>query len=107
MCARRTTLPEPSTRASRDSAPSGTASAMTISSRRTATWCLALDRLQELVDRQRRQRLDLRRPSGAEGDGHTGDRRSVRRLDDVDEVELAERRPLVEHLAAELLDVLV
>ncbi len=34
-------------------------------------------------------------------------RRDVGRLDDVHEVELAERRPLVQDLAAELLDVLV
>ena len=53
------------------------------------------------------QRLDPRRAAGAERDRDLRDRRDVRRLDDVHEVELAERRPLVQHAAAELLDVLV
>ena len=65
------------------------------------------DRRDELVDRERGQRLDPRRAAGAEGDRDLRDRRRVGRLDDVDEVELAERRPLVQHLRAELLDVAV
>src|SRR5581483_2125277 len=61
----------------------------------------------ELVDRQRGERLDPRRAACAERDRDARDRRGVRRLDDVHEVELAERRPLVEHLRTELFDVLV
>ena len=46
-------------------------------------------------------------PARAERDRHLRDRHVVGRLDDVHEVVLAERRPLVEHLRAHLLDVAV
>ena len=59
------------------------------------------------VDRKRRQRLQLRAATRPERDRHPRDRGRVRRLHDVDEVVRPERRPLVEDLGAELLDVLV
>ena len=64
-------------------------------------------RREQLVDRQRGQRLDLGRAAGRERDRDARDRGCVRRLDDVDEVELAERGPLVQDLRAELLDVTI
>src|SRR5205814_4992616 len=64
-------------------------------------------RLQEIIDLQRRQGLDPGRAARAECDRDLRDRRDVGRLDDVHEVEGAQRRPLVEDLRAELLDVLV
>src|SRR5918999_2958731 len=65
------------------------------------------DRAQELVDREGGERLQLRASTRAERDRDLGDRRGIGRLHDVDEVERAERRPLVQHLGAELLDVAV
>src|SRR5687767_906947 len=62
---------------------------------------------EQLVDLERLHRLQLRAAAGAEGNRDARDRRRVWRLDDVDEVEGAERRPLVEDLRTELLDVLV
>src|SRR5439155_25159762 len=64
-------------------------------------------RAKKVFDLQGRQRLDPRRAAGAEGHRDPRDRLHVRGLDDVDEVEGAERRPLVEHLGTELLDVLI
>src|SRR4029077_20219557 len=61
---------------------------------------------QELLDVERGQGLDPGRAAGGERDRHLRDRGDVGRLDHVDEVELAEGRPLVEHAGAELLDVL-
>ena len=54
-----------------------------------------------------RERLELRAAARAERDRHLRDRQVVGRLDDVHEVVLAERGPLVEHLRAHLLDVAV
>ena len=62
---------------------------------------------QKFVDRQRGQRADLRRSTRAQGNGHARDRCRVVRFDDVDEVVLTERRPLVKDFRAELLDVAV
>src|SRR6185437_7292581 len=67
----------------------------------------SVERTQEVLDLQRGQRLDARRAASAERDRHLRDRRRVGSLDDVDEVELAERGPLVQDPAAELLDVLI
>src|SRR4051794_25680067 len=64
-------------------------------------------RLDELVDRQRRQRLDPGGSAGAERHGDARDGCGIGCFHDVDEVELPEGRPLVEHLRAELLDVVV
>src|SRR4051794_23256703 len=64
-------------------------------------------RAQEVLDLEGRERLDARRAAGAERDRDSRDRLHVRRLDDVDEVEGAECRPLVHHPGAELRHVLV
>src|SRR5262245_56586590 len=66
-----------------------------------------LEGAQELFDLERRERLDPDRPARAQCHGHLRHRRDVGRVDDVHEVELPQRRPLVQHAAAELLDVLV
>src|SRR3954462_1042085 len=66
-----------------------------------------LERPEELFDLERRQGRDLRRAPCRERNRDLGDRGDVGRLDHVHEVELAERRPLVEDPAAELLDVVV
>src|SRR5215210_490362 len=62
---------------------------------------------QKFVDRERSEGANLRAAAGAEGDGHARDRGCVGGIDDVDEVVLAERRPLVDDPRAELLDVVV
>ena len=59
------------------------------------------------VDVDELERLQLGAAARAERERDLRDRRSVGRLDDVDEVVLAERRPLVQDLCPELLDVLV
>src|SRR5204862_2719363 len=64
-------------------------------------------RSQEVLDLERRQGLDAGRAARTERDRDLSDRLDVGRLDDVHEVEGPERRPLVEDLRAELLDVLV
>src|SRR4051794_13293140 len=64
-----------------------------------------LDRGDEVVDRDRGQRLVPRRPAGPELEGDPSHRRVVGGLDDVDEVEVAERRPLRLDRGAELLDL--
>src|SRR5437588_8395358 len=80
----------------------------TVSNRRTQlSFSDLLERAEEVFDLERRQRLDLRRAPRPQRDRDLRDGRDVRCLDDVDEVELAERRPLVQDAAAELLDVLV
>ena len=61
----------------------------------------------EVVDRDRGERLVLRRAARAELERDARHRRLVGRLDDVDEVEVAERRPLRLDARAELLDLLV
>src|SRR5215210_6807110 len=60
----------------------------------------------EVVHRDGGQRLVLRRAARAELHRDPGDCLLVRRLDDVDEVEVPERRPLRLHRRAELLDLL-
>src|SRR5256885_737197 len=65
----------------------------------------ASDCANEVVDRDRAERLVLRRAAGAELRGYTCDRPLVRRLDDVDEVEVAERGPLSLDGRAALLDL--
>src|SRR5688572_4086070 len=66
-----------------------------------------LQRRDEVVDRDRDHRLVLDRPSRAELERHARHRLLVRRLDDVHEVVLAERRPLGLDLGPELLDLTV
>src|SRR5688572_13700073 len=66
---------------------------------------LALERLDQRVDLEQLERLQLRASAGAERERDLRDRRSVGRLDDIDEVVLADRRPLVQHGGSELLDV--
>src|SRR5436190_4471627 len=61
-------------------------------------------RAEKVLDLQGRQGLDPGRAAGAERDRDLRDRLEIGRLDDVHEVERPERRPLVEHLGAELLD---
>src|SRR5439155_47350 len=53
------------------------------------------ERRQELVDRQRGERADLRAAARTEADRDPGYGCGVRRLDDVHEVVVAESRPLV------------
>src|SRR5579884_4070848 len=65
------------------------------------------ERGQELADLERRQRLDADGAARRDRDRGARDRLDVGRVDDVHEVELAERGPLMEDLHAELLDVLV
>src|SRR5204863_5869177 len=65
------------------------------------------DGVNEIVDRDRDQRLVLGRPARAELERDPSHRLLVGRLDDVDEVELAERRPLRLDRGAELLDLAV
>ena len=67
----------------------------------------SLNEREELVDRERGQRLQLGAPAGAERHRDAGDRRRVGRLDHVDEIERPERRPLVHDPRAELLDVAI
>ena len=64
-------------------------------------------RSQEVVDRDERKRLELRAAARAQRDRDLRDRHVVWRLDDVHEVVLAERGPLVQHLRSHLLDVAV
>src|SRR4029078_7927458 len=66
-----------------------------------------LERRDEVVDRDRDERLVLRPPARAELEGHARHRALVGRLDDADEVELPEGRPLRLHAGTELLDLLV
>src|SRR5579872_3134419 len=61
------------------------------------------DGANEVVDRDRDQRLVLRRAAGAELERDPGHGPLVRGLDHVDEIELAERGPLHLHGRAELL----
>src|SRR5947209_17337515 len=65
------------------------------------------DRANEVVDGNRDQRLVLGRPARAELERDARHRLLVGRLDDVHEVELAERRPLRLDGGAELLDLAV
>ena len=63
---------------------------------------------EELVDRDRASSVSkFELAACAELDRDPRDRGGVGRLDDVDEVEGAEGRPLMQHLGAELLDVAV
>ena len=104
----RTTSPHASSTSSRGpgcpGARSSSQPARPASSRRRRA---PLHRPQEVVDRDERERLELRAPARAERDRHLRDGEVVRRLDDVDEVVLAEARPLVQDLRAHLLDVAV
>src|SRR5947207_5662702 len=67
----------------------------------------ASERSDEVVDRDRRQRLIAAGPARPELKRHTRDRLLVGRLEDVDEVVLAERRPLRLDRCPQLLDLLV
>src|SRR4051812_18403968 len=74
------------------------------------TRTFTLGRLQggdEVVDRDRDERLVARRPARAELERHARHRALVGRLDHADEVELAQGRPLGLDGRAELLDLLV
>src|SRR3954468_4354186 len=76
--------------------------------RASDNWTLVLlERAEKVFDVERGQRLDARRPTCAECDRHLRHGGDVGGFDDVDEVELAEGRPLVQDFAAELGDVLV
>src|SRR5438270_1828358 len=66
-----------------------------------------LDRADEVVDRDRGERLVLGRAPRAELERNAGDRLLVRCLHDIDEVEMAECRPLSLDRRAELLDLAV
>src|SRR4051812_27444872 len=66
-----------------------------------------LERGDEVVDGNRRQRLVLAGAARAELQRNARDRRLVRRLDDIDEVKAAKRRPLRLDRGAQLLDILV
>ncbi len=61
----------------------------------------------QLVGRHRRQRLAGHRPARAELDRDLGHRLLVGRLDDRDEVVLAQRRVLRQHLRPDLFDLFV
>src|SRR3954452_4504381 len=61
----------------------------------------------EVVDWDGHERLVLARPARAELQRDARDRRLVRRLDDIDEVEAAQRGPLRLDRRAQLLDLLV
>src|SRR5919204_1042248 len=61
----------------------------------------------EVVDRDGRERLVVHGPARAELERHARHRLLVRRLDDVDEVEPPQGRPLRLDLRPELLDLLV
>src|SRR6185312_11973407 len=65
------------------------------------------ERRDEVVDWDGDERLVARRPARAELQRHARHRALVGRLDDADEVELPERRPLRLHARSELLDLLV
>src|SRR5207244_646455 len=65
------------------------------------------ERRDELVDRDRRERLVARRPARAELERDPCDRLLVGRLDHVHEVVVAEHRPLGLHRGAELLHLAV
>src|SRR4051794_15787336 len=65
------------------------------------------ERRDELVDRDRRQRLVAPGPAAAQLHRDARDRLLVRRLDHVDEVEPAQRRPLRRDLRPQLLDLAV
>src|SRR5215210_7249149 len=61
----------------------------------------------EVVDRDRRERLVVRRAARAELERDARHRFLVGRLDDIDEVEVPERRPLGLHGRSELLYLVV
>src|SRR3954468_11143370 len=65
------------------------------------------ERRDEVVDGDRRERLVVRRAARAELERDARHRLLVGRLDDVDEVEVPERRPLGLHGRSELLDLVV
>src|SRR4029077_17827880 len=64
-----------------------------------------LDQADEIVDRDGAQRLIAPGPPGPELQRHARDRLLVGGLDDVDEIELTQRRPLRLDRRAELLDL--
>src|SRR5262245_10852626 len=70
------------------------------SDRRPFTTVSRGQRAEKVLDFQGRQGLDPGRAAGAEGHRDLRDGLEIGRLDDVDEVELAERRPLVQHPGA-------
>src|SRR5450755_43540 len=74
---------------------------------RTVSGTSRSDRADEVVDRDRAQRLIAARTTGAELQRDAGDRLRVGSLDDVDEIELAERRPLGLDRGAQLLHLTV
>src|SRR3954471_14780470 len=65
------------------------------------------ERRDEGVDRERRERLVVRRAARAELERDARHRLLVGRLDDIDEVEVPQRRPLGLHGRSELLDLVV
>src|SRR4051794_7572763 len=73
----------------------------------TRTRTPVLQRRDEVVDGDRRQRLEAPRATGPELERDPRDGLLVRRLDDGDEVELPERGPLGPHAGPELLDLRV
>ena len=73
----------------------------------TRTRAVIIKRGDEVVDRDRDERLVAGRAARAELHRHARDRLLVRRLDDVHEVVLAEHRPLRLDGHAQLLDLLV
>src|SRR3954468_18185043 len=72
---------------------------------RIFTAAVRSERGDEVVDRDRRQRLVAARAARPELEAHARHRRLVRRLDDGDEVVLAEDRPLRLDDGAQLLDL--
>src|SRR5829696_5309058 len=78
-----------------------------IAARKVPDPVLASQRGDEVVDRDRAQRLVVRGPAGAELERDARHGLLVRRLDDRDEVEVPERGPLGLDRRAELLDLLV
>ena len=85
----------------------GPASEPTPAGVRRAGFPLGVKHAEQRVEVDQLERLELRAAACAERERDLCHGRGIGGLEDVDEVVLAQRRPLVQHLRPELLDVLV